>query len=475
MRDPEVLDFRDDVTTSSDTKVVAPDVDILNIDYTSETVGTDLFLKASIVVDQLLVPPVDRSYRAYFAGNTANGLMDSGNQYFLEVSNTLALGTRFFLGVTDRRADGTTSETRISQATENISADNPGSPFVLGAPGIVELRVNVNRLDYSFVADGTPVNGGSTAPIAGDLVIGLSGRTREDNGVATSLLDETRGGSWIILGRADDGGGGGGTVTANVECDDSGITQFGGWQTWTTEGTNGNGRKGGARKYCRHVGDRGKNNERQRPFMEFQFPGNSTSVRYDYFLNPRGGMVQVFIDGTSRAIIDQYLAGPDNSGHEDLTPANRSFSVTPQANPHTFHLEVRTDLNASPRNIAYVDGFQVTGGAMGTAAFRDNTVSFTNTLEAGEAIDHKMVADLNTILLSGVVEPTDTKNFTSEPLALEIYNPAGVRITSSIQRLAPESVWASTLVPGTYTVRVRNNSDRAVAYRAGLIKTERGF
>src|SRR3989454_7953158 len=140
------------------------------------------------------------SYRMYFAVNTVRGLMDAGNEYFIEV--TTKSGTpEFWLGLTDRRADGSTNELR----RERIDADQiPGQAFGSGAPGHVRLRVNVNRLDYTFNGDaGTFVDGGSTPPALGALVIGLRGRVRADGTLVTSLLDQTRGGSFIILGARD--------------------------------------------------------------------------------------------------------------------------------------------------------------------------------------------------------------------------------------------------------------------------------
>lgn len=191
-RDPEVLDFLADEDSGAPT----PDADILNVDFSSQIAGGNLYLTADITLTNVLVaPPPERSYRAYFAVNTVDGLMDAGNEYFIEVT-TASGAPQYWLGVKDRRGDGTTHELRTS---ENIAADQRPTVFVAGAPGRVRLRVNVNRLDYSFVADGTPVNGGSTAPTSGKLVIGLSSRARIATPTATSLVDETRGGSFIVL------------------------------------------------------------------------------------------------------------------------------------------------------------------------------------------------------------------------------------------------------------------------------------
>jgi hypothetical protein len=202
-RNPEVRDFAGDATTVSGTGVPDPTSDILSIDYGSKEVGANLYLMADMAVATIPLPsqPLPtHSYRMYFAVNTVRGLMDAGNEYFLEV--TTSRGTpEFWLGVTDRTNSGGTDERRV----ERIDADQiPGEAFGSGSPGHVRVRVNVNRLDYSFnTIANTLVKGGSTPPGLGALVIGLRGRVRLDAGVATSLLDQTRGGSFIILGSRD--------------------------------------------------------------------------------------------------------------------------------------------------------------------------------------------------------------------------------------------------------------------------------
>ena len=200
-RNPEVRDFAGDVTTVSGTGVPDPLVDILNIDYGSKQVGANLYLMADMAVAQMTpAPPPGVSYRMYFAVNTVRGLMDAGNEYFIEVT-THNPTPEFWLGLTDRRGDGSTNELR----RERIDADQiPGQAFGSGAPGHVRLRVNVNRLHYSFNGDANTFNpSGSTPPGVGALVIGLRGRVRADGTQVTSLLDQTRGGSFIILGARD--------------------------------------------------------------------------------------------------------------------------------------------------------------------------------------------------------------------------------------------------------------------------------
>jgi hypothetical protein len=202
-RNPEVVDRPNDTTGPSDTFLLAPEIDLLSIDYGSETSGGQLYLSAAIAVTSPLPVIPSRSWRAYFAVNSPRGLMDKGNEYFIELTTETG-APQYHLGVKDRRNDGTTAERRV----ENITADQPLIQPI-GSAGPIRIRVNVNRLHrcYNGQAD-TVTNNCSATPGNGSLVIGLAGRTRIAPLVATSLVDETRGGSWIILGRRDDGGGG---------------------------------------------------------------------------------------------------------------------------------------------------------------------------------------------------------------------------------------------------------------------------
>ena len=195
LRDPEVEDFAGDVATVSDTGLPAADADLLSIDYGHQQEGSTLYLAADVKVADFLVVPPERSFRAYFAVDAERGLMDTGEEYFVEAT-TENVTPEYWLGVLDRRSDGTYQELRV----ERIDADQVATPFVLGTPGLVRLRVDVERLDFAFVAGGAANPGASEPPGLGDLVIGLRGRSRLATPLATSVLDETRGGSYVVLG-----------------------------------------------------------------------------------------------------------------------------------------------------------------------------------------------------------------------------------------------------------------------------------
>lgn len=474
LRDPEVLDFRGDGNGNSGTLGAnQPDVDILNMDYDWEEEDGDLFLTAEVVLNELLTQPVDRRYRAFFATNSARGLMDAGDEFFMELT-TESGSPAYWLGVKGRRADGSTEQQRV----EAIDDDQVATAIEPGAPGRITLRVRADRLDWSFAPGGTQAtdppgvatDGGTTPPQDGDLVLGLMGQSNE--ATSGTLVDETRGGSYLVLGGVPDGGGDGGGAV--IECDDDGVTRSGPWQSRTTNDGPGQGRRGGSEEYCRNVGHRGGGNADERPYVEFRFPGSSSEVRYDYFTNPRGGVVEVTIDGDSRGTIDQHRSGSDESGHEDLASESASYEVTPRSEPHTLRVTHRTDLDGASRNIAFVDGFAVDAGASGTsgsAAVRTSEIAFTGEAAGGETVEHVIVADAATLMLGAVIEPVDADLFGSGALRVAIFDPAGLQLGSSDQAIAPELVRALTVVPGQYTVKVSNTTDRPVRYRASTTRT----
>jgi hypothetical protein len=459
-KNPEVRDFLGDPTVSADITFPVPDLDIVNMGYGSKIENNNLFLQAEIIVG--LLPPLgQRSYRAYFSVNTARGLLDVGNEYFIEmVTDVSGLPSQFWLGVTDRNPNGTTAEMRV----EDIAADQIATPIRPGTPGNVLLRVNVSRLDWSFVADSDPntdgyqplaTDGGSTVPVG--LVIGLRGRTRLVTPVATSLADETRGGSFIILKTI-----GGGASASAVESNNPAISSFGGWHIAVSPAND---------AYSRHVSS---GSGGQRPFMEFQFKGRSTSVRYDYFTSGRGSVVEVFIDGQSKGTIDQFRASPDPSGTVDLVKASRSYTVAARPGNHTFRVEVRTDLATASRNIAYVRGFSVAGGAHGTPATVDRPIQFTHVLGSGQSIDHVLVADPMSLKLTAVIEPTDTAAFGNSPLTAQLFDAVGA-LVGSVSQVAPGTLSVSAPGPGNYVLRVTNTGNKGVGYNAALVESERTF
>lgn len=470
LRNPEVLDFSGDGNgISGILGPNQPDVDILNMDYDWEEEAGDLYLTAEIILNELLVEPVSRRYQAFFAANAERGLLDAGDGYFLEL-NTASGSPAFSLGVTDRTSSGGTSE---AQTSEDVSGDQVSGPIELGAPGRITLRVRADRLDYSYESgdDGPaagPTDAGSTAPGDGDIILGLMGQTHE--ATTGELIDETRGGSFIVLGGIPDGDDGDGDEQ-EIDCDDDEVTQVGPWQTWTSNDKPNRGRRGGSEDYCRNVGHRGNNNADKRPFVEFRFPGSSSEVRYDYFTNPRGGIVEVIIDGESRGTIDQHRSGSDQTGHKDLVTESERYSVTPRTEPHTMRVVHRTDLDGADRNIAYVDGFAANEGASGSAVSQASEIAFTGEVAGGETVEHVVVADVKTLMLGAVIEPVDAGLFGSGALEVEIFDPAGLPLGASEQALAPEVVRALTVVPGQYTVRVTNTLDESVRYRASTTRT----
>jgi hypothetical protein len=214
-QDPEVRDFANDVTTVSGTRLILPTHDVINIDFETVREGGKTYILADMAVGLFTnPPPPEGSWRSYFAVNTARGLLDSGDEYFVEL--TTRNGTpEFWLGTTDRDPNGGTAEQRVENilADQNFVDQDPGTPslqppFGAGAPGHVRVRVDISRLDWHHESgdDGPPVvfpagDGQRQPPSLGEVVIGLRGRIRTAfSAIATSLVDQTRGGSCIILG-----------------------------------------------------------------------------------------------------------------------------------------------------------------------------------------------------------------------------------------------------------------------------------
>jgi hypothetical protein len=482
---PPVRDFLGDQTVSADVTFPVPDLDIINVQYgLNNGVGTltGYFLQAEMVIAQL--PPLGpRSYRAYFSVNTQRGLMDVGNEYFVEMTTefgslppspqnpTGVAGTpQFFLGVLDRLPDGLTQERRV----ENITADQ-FNPIRIGSPNRLIMFVNLNRLDYSYDAGPSSLTtddvfAAAPVPGLGSLVIGLRGRTRlvaqlpDANPNQTpfppapfvsSVVDETRGGSFILLNPT------GGTAN-QVTTLNSAVSTFGGWhQGVTSSGT----------EYARNVAAAAGG---QRPFVEFQFAGSATSVRYDYLTSSRGRVVEVFIDGKSKGTVDQFRASSDPTGSADLVGASKTFSMPAQASPHTMRVVVRTDLVTAGRDMAYVQGFNVAGGATGQAAVVDQAVQFSHLLKRGAAIDHVMVADASSLQLTAVIEPAYAAQFASNPFSVKLLDAAGALVGTAAQ-VAPGVLGVSAPAPGSYTLKIVNTGDRAVRYNAALVTSERTF
>lgn len=288
------------------------------------------------------------------------------------------------------------------------------------------------------------------------------GFTGEDTFEYTVRDDKGAEDSALVTVTVNPGDGGNGGV-AEVECDAEEMTQSGAWQTQTTDD---------GEKYCRNVGNAGNGASDEQAFLEFDFPGSSTEVRFDYFTNPRGGVVEVIIDGESRAVVDQFRDGSDKSGKKDLESESRTFTVTERSEAHTVRVQHRTDLDGGNRNIAYVDGFAVNQGATGSADSRSQEKEFSGEMAPGESREHTIAADLDTLILGAVVEPVDAALFGTDALTVELYDPLGLRIGISEQALAPEVVLALSVVPGDYTVKVTNASDQPVSYQASTIRTQ---
>jgi hypothetical protein len=372
-RDPEVVDFTMDEAVSADAMLPQPDIDILSIDYGSERTSGQLYLTATFRVTGPVLPLAGRSYRAYFAVNAPRGLMDKGNEYFIELTTETG-PPQYFLGVKDRRNDGTTAEKRV----ENITADQLVGNIQPGPPGTIRIRVRVNRLDYCYDGD-TNVHQDNCSPRPGDgsLVLGLMGRTRIATPLTTSVVDETRGGSWIIVGRRDDGGGGG---------DDDGDDDD-----------------------------------------DFDDDGERDDTDNDD-------------DGDGED--DDADSDDDNDGVDDEEDAD---------DDNDFILDIFD--NESTRELQDLE---------------------TRETASGEFTEYAMVTDASTVLLTASALAPDADPLT-QPLTVEIYNPLGVLVASSVTTAGRATATTVPALPGTYTVRVHNTSAEALTHNTTLVRSQRWF
>jgi hypothetical protein len=176
--DSEVTDFRGDTETSPSTSVPAPAYDILSIDYVQETTATGArLLVVTMRVNDIATVPLNSSWRAYFS--LGGEVPDKGSRYFLEATTDVdvAGGSPAFLwGDAPRLNSGAISETRRG------SAD--GGSIIPGAPGVVQIRINLAKL-----AGSQP----------GALLHGTMGRARVGIDNSRLILDRTRGGSGLAL------------------------------------------------------------------------------------------------------------------------------------------------------------------------------------------------------------------------------------------------------------------------------------
>jgi hypothetical protein len=145
------------------------------------------------------------------------------------------------------------------------------------------------------------------------------------------------------------------TETTAIDCADPDVVRSGGWHVLEDD-------RAGAGTLCRAIAK----SDGGAPFMELAFDGSSVDVIVAK--GPRGGRMDLSVDGGPATRVDLYRAPSDadtsdNSGRKDL-----DFGVTVHLDAgsdgaHTLRIVAVTPTE-SRRDMAYVDGFLVSGEAL---------------------------------------------------------------------------------------------------------------
>lgn len=85
-------------------------------------------------------------------------------------------------------------------------------------------------------------------------------------------------------------------------------------------------------------------------------------------------------------------------------------------------------------------------------------------LEAGQERAYDIAVGPDTLLLAATAETVGAADALSQGLSVEIYNPAGVLIASAPPVLGRVVATALPVLPGTYTVKVRNSGSDTIQY-----------
>ncbi len=252
---------------------------------------------------------------------------------------------------------------------------------------------------------------------------------------------------------------------AEIDCNAAGLSQSGGWHDMAdARATDGH--------YCRNVGA----TKNSKAYMEFHYTGD----RVDLLMarGPRGGNVEVKIDGVSKGKVDFYRppsdpANPDNGGKVDLT-FGEFASFSSSAGPHTFRLNVLNDTGLANHDIIYVDGFLIHGStASGGGNPSESTITLTGTTPSGIGGAPGMTIEQVTTtekaqLIEGVLEVPEETLGRRE---LKIFDPIGALLGDAPNLLPTGSLQAIPAAPGSYGFAVMNWGSAAMPYTLRVITT----
>ncbi|MEA2662491.1 MAG: hypothetical protein QOH08_2063 [Chloroflexota bacterium] len=235
---------------------------------------------------------------------------------------------------------------------------------------------------------------------------------------------------------------------SHVDCRDENVQSSGGWHDLNDD-------RFGEGKLCRNVGMEKNGRE------SFQFTGTGLDVAVG--TGPRGSALDITIDGTTQTV-DLHRAAsdpthPDNGGTLDLQILNVHRDLP--AGLHTAVISTRASSDPY-RDMAYVDGFTVTGGDILTP------VGHTVYEAVGTVIDTAVAGSDPVFAL--VVEPAaGSLDVVMEAIAgttITIVDPSGKPLaTATVDDGGVVDVAALTDGAGTYALVVHNASGGDLAFK----------
>lgn len=185
--------------------------------------------------------------------------------------------------------------------------------------------------------------------------------------------------------------------------------------------------------------------------LDFETTGQNGSITYNYAKSPKGGKVEVFVDGVSKGIVDFY--GPNGSKHSpEFGHSLRVGGLS--AGSHTFELR---NFNSGPNNngTVYVDGLCINNGTSSAApaAGPGATDSGSTTLGIGSDLTRTITLTPGTTAIAIMAETPNTV-----PFRLVLINPAGsvINTVDAVNGLATIEMPVSQ--SGVYSYKVVNLS-----------------
>ncbi len=297
-----------------------------------------------------------------------------------------------------------------------------------------DLEVDHKGRAVAAVADGCI----SQACIDGRDINGdgkFNTRFDNDGGRRALILRQSSG---LGLFREFDPPGGGGGEGACIEDNDTRVSYSNGWHLRDDSNAS--------------AGHFRMNNGQSPNFfarVEFETTGENGSITYNYAKSPKGGTVEVFVDGESKGVID--FNGTNGSKHSPEFGHSVTFDGLSAGN-HTFEL---LNFNSGPGNngTVYVDGFCVTNGTSSAAplAGPGGTTSGSGILGLGETLSSTVSVPAGTREIAVAVESANEM-----PVRVVLIDPSGsvVESVDSVNGLA--TIEGPVSQGGSFIVKVIN-------------------